>query len=122
MVFSLLMSVPPSLPPSLSPLHLQCHRPQEQGYVGEILLGIKWSPNTDDKEEIINDHSPGQLQVYIVEGAGMVDEDTRKPFNAFIKWLAIVPLFGNHGDIYVPTCMYFHVSGYMYLRNDDSTC
>ena len=60
---------------------LQCPRSQEEGYVGEILLGIKWNPAV-----LAEDESEGQLQVYIVEGAGMVDEDTHKPFNAFIRW------------------------------------
>ena len=67
--------------------YTQCPRSKEEGYVGEILLGIKWSPvtdsNTGERSEGSND---GQLQVYIVEGAGMVDEETHKPFNAFIKW------------------------------------
>ena len=49
--------------------------------MGEILLGIKWNPAV-----LAEDESEGQLQVYIVEGAGMVDEDTHKPFNAFIRW------------------------------------
>ena len=59
----------------------QCPRSQEEGYVGEILLGVKWNPVDEEVGE-----GEGQLQVYIVEGAGMVDEDTHKPFNAFIKW------------------------------------
>ena len=50
--------------------------------MGEILLGVKWNPVDEDVEG----GSEGQLQVYIVEGAGMVDEDTHKPFNAFIRW------------------------------------
>ena len=53
-------------------------------------MGIKWSSSTDAAETTTdvpsNGPSNGQLQVYIVEGAGMVDEDTHKPFNAFIKW------------------------------------
>lgn len=68
---------------NLSP-STQCPRSQEEGYVGEILLGIKWSPVIDDNTGIKSED--GQLQVYVVEGAGMVDEDTHKPFNAFIKW------------------------------------
>ncbi|CAI8052856.1 hypothetical protein GBAR_LOCUS28922, partial [Geodia barretti] len=60
---------------------LMCPRSQEEGYVGEILLGVKWNPVDED----VGGGSEGQLQVYIVEGAGMVDEDTHKPFNAFIR-------------------------------------
>jgi hypothetical protein len=65
---------------------LMCPRSQEEGYVGEILLGIKWSPVTDGSiDDKLDGPRDGQLQVYVVEGAGMVDEDTHKPFNAFIK-------------------------------------
>ena len=49
--------------------------------MGEILLGVKWNPAADEEEG-----GEGHMQVYIVEGAGMVDEDTHRPFNAFIKW------------------------------------
>ena len=58
--------------------------------MGEILLGVKWNPAVavDDNDR---GQSEGQLQVYIVEGAGMVDEDTHKPFNAFIKWYTYFP-------------------------------
>ena len=57
-------------------------------------MGIKWSPGAESTagETCKNPELPsdGQLQVYIVEGAGMVDEDTHKPFNAFIKWYALL--------------------------------
>ena len=59
--------------------------------MGEILLGIKWSPGSDGGDSLSSEGpSDGQLQVYIVEGAGMVDEETHKPFNAFIKWWVTV--------------------------------
>ena len=74
-------------------LYMQCPRSEEEGYVGEILLGIKWSQTTTDGDNRDNklhgDVSDGQLQVYIVEGAGMVNEDSHKPFNAFIKWYVV---------------------------------
>ena len=60
--------------------------------MGELLLGIKWSSTVanGDSEDKLDSPGEGQLQVYIVEGAGMVDEDTHKPFNAFIKWYALI--------------------------------
>ena len=57
-------------------------------------MGIKWNPGSvppgNSPESCRNGGEElggnGQLQVYIVEGAGMMDEDTHKPFKAFIKW------------------------------------
>lgn len=39
---------------------------------------------------VIMDCQPrdGQLQVHIVEGAGLIDENTHKPFNTIVKWYA----------------------------------
>ena len=72
--------------------------------MGEILLGIKWSPVSDDStSEKLDGPSNGQLQVYVVEGAGMVDEETHKPFNAFIKWYVVATptSCSCHGNIIV---------------------
>ena len=61
-----------------------------QRFVGDLLLGLKFSSSGADA---INDDSshvsatePGQLQVHVVEGAGLVDMETHKPFHACIKW------------------------------------
>ena len=71
-------------------------------YCGELLLGIKYDP---EKTDLLNgsvdtshahsstEVSPaddqskgGELHVHIVEGAGLIDEDTHKPFKTVVKW------------------------------------
>ena len=51
-------------------------------------MGLKYT--TDEcsisSDPLVDEAVVGQLQVHIVEGAGFVDEDTRKPFNTFVKW------------------------------------
>ena len=51
-------------------------------------MGLKYTPDECSiKSDLINDEAvAGQLQVHIVEGAGFVDEESRKPFNTFVKW------------------------------------
>ncbi len=72
--------------------HTQCaHREGEQ-YVGELLLGLKFAP--EDSEEVQGEgqeaepgySTSGQVQVHIVEGAGLFDDESRKPFNSFVRW------------------------------------
>ena len=84
--------------------------------MGEILLGIKWSPVTDGSiDDKLDGPRDGQLQVYVVEGAGMVDEDTHKPFNAFIKWyVEATPPISLH--IGITMAMYV----YMYFSNPNT--
>lgn len=67
-------------------------------YVGELLLGLKFTPEEEDDDHKLEngdvqiavaketESKGGQLQVHIVEGAGLFDQDTRKPFNTFAKW------------------------------------
>ena len=79
----------------------QCARLDDEVYAGELLLGLKFTPEEDDQDQrLVNgdiqisfaketDSKGGQLQVHIVEGAGIFDEDTRKPFNTFAKWYVL---------------------------------
>ncbi len=73
---------------------LQCPRKDDEIYAGELLLGIKY---TSDRSPSYNESTnsllssegvegAGHLQVHVVEGAGIVDEDTHKPFNTLCKW------------------------------------
>ena len=57
-------------------------------YAGELLMGLKYTPDECNvTSDLLNNEALfGQLQVHIVEGAGFVDEETRKPFNTFVKW------------------------------------
>ena len=50
--------------------------------------GSDWNPNSPTDDGVIMDSKQreGQLQVHIVEGAGLVDEDTHKPFKTVVKW------------------------------------
>ena len=59
-----------------------------QHFVGDLLLGLKFSSGgTGDGCSDVSAPGPvGQLQVHVVEGAGLVDMETHKPFNACIKW------------------------------------
>ena len=77
--------------------HYQCPRHEHLSFVGELLLGLKFteedSPPEDDEVDkhngdvpVIREKRGGQLQVHVVEGAGIFDEETRKPFNAVVKW------------------------------------
>ncbi len=71
-------------------------------------MGIKFSPDivSDDinpdsvSDRLIMDCHPkeGHLQVHIVEGAGLVDEDTHKAYNTVVKWLVGIFVKG-----YVPS-------------------
>ena len=71
-------------------------------------MGIKFSSeivcdeiNPDSvSDRLIMDCHPreGQLQVHIVEGAGLVDEDTHKAYNTVVKWLVGIFVKG-----YVPS-------------------
>jgi hypothetical protein len=74
---------------------LQCPRPREEVYCGEILLGIKFRPENAPldvpgctENGIIMECHPreGQLQVHVVEGARLVDEETNKPYKTVVKW------------------------------------
>lgn len=51
-------------------------------------MGLKYTPDEYSlaSDPLIGEVVSGQLQVHIVEGAGFVDEETRKPFNTFVKW------------------------------------
>lgn len=51
-------------------------------------MGLKYTPNECGVAPDLLNHEAliGQLQVHIVEGAGFVDEESRKPFNTFVKW------------------------------------
>ena len=79
--------------------HTQCPRRDDEIYAGELLLGIKFtsedqcgvhdeesSQNGLDDVAIDNEEKTGQLQVHVVEGAGIVDELTHRPFNTCVKW------------------------------------
>ncbi len=84
-----------TLPHAHAHTHTQCARREDEQYIGELLLGLKFTPEDtgDDLEEgmeelVVNgDSHSGQLQVHVVEGAGLFDDESRKPFNAFVKWL-----------------------------------
>ena len=92
---------------------LQCPRPKEDIYCGEILLGIKFGADQSNSNGVTltpsSSPSPssssqdipgcmrngvvmecgareGQLQVHVVEGARIVDEDTKKPYKTVVKW------------------------------------
>lgn len=69
-------------------LLLQVPRRDDWLYAGELLMGLKYTPDECSmKSDLLNDDAlSGQLQVHIVEGAGFVDEESRKPFNTFVKW------------------------------------
>ena len=56
-------------------------------------MGLKYTPDECSvKSDLLNDEAlSGQLQVHIVEGAGFVDEESRKPFNTFVKWYVTIP-------------------------------
>lgn len=85
----------------------QCPRPRQDVYCGEILLGIKFAPGPEpsnanhcssngvvkgvDRDggvvsECQEARREGLLQVHVVEGARLVDEDTNKPFKSVVKW------------------------------------
>ena len=64
---------------------LQVPRRDDWLYAGELLMGLKYTPSECD-DGLYDDSVNGQLQVHIVEGAGFVDDETRKPFNTFVKW------------------------------------
>ena len=69
----------------------QCARREDVPYAGELLLGLKFTPdsrddNGDEEETEMSVEGEGQLQVHIVEGAGLVDGESHKPFNASVKW------------------------------------
>ena len=60
--------------------------------MGDLLLGLKFSSpqieggsGRDCIQESAGPHG-GQLHVHVVEGAGLVDMETHKPFNACVKW------------------------------------
>ena len=67
---------------------LQVPRRDDWLYAGELLMGLKYTPDECNiKPDLLNDEAAaGHLQVHIVEGAGFVDEESRKPFNTFVKW------------------------------------
>lgn len=67
---------------------LQVPRRDDWLYAGELLMGLKYTPDECSiKSDLLNDEAvAGHLQVHIVEGAGFVDEESRKPFNTFVKW------------------------------------
>lgn len=67
---------------------MQVPRRDDWLYAGELLMGLKYtSDECSVSSDLLNDEAvSGQLQVHIVEGAGFVDEGTRKPFNSFVKW------------------------------------
>ena len=67
---------------------VQVPRRDDWLYAGELLMGLKYTPDECSiKSDPLNDETlAGQLQVHIVEGAGFVDEESRKPFNTFVKW------------------------------------
>ena len=92
-----LSQLAPSHTHTLSHSHYQCPRHEHLSFVGELLLGLKFteedSPPEDDEVDkhngdvpVIREKRGGQLQVHVVEGAGIFDEETRKPFNAVVKW------------------------------------
>lgn len=74
---------------------LMVARREDVPYAGELLLGVKYtseevndakSPVVENLEITVDGNPPGgQLQVHIVEGAGLIDEDTFKPYNTFAK-------------------------------------
>ena len=76
----------------------QCPRPRQDVYCGEILLGVKFAPepvNSNSNSEVggyggvvleCQDQREGLLQVHVVEGARLVDENTNKPFKTMVKW------------------------------------
>ena len=76
----------------------QCPRKDDEVYAGELLLGMKYSsgdlPISQTDLESLSSVSlasesgegAGHLQVHVVEGAGIVDEETHKPFNTICKW------------------------------------
>lgn len=67
---------------------LQVPRRDDWLYAGELLMGLKYTPDECSlaSDPLIDEVVSGQLQVHIVEGAGFVDEETRKPFNTLVKW------------------------------------
>ncbi len=77
--------------PYCSTFSLQCPRKDDEIYAGELLLGIKYTSDSDNEStnsllSIESVEGAGHLQVHVVEGAGIVDEDTHKPFNTLCKW------------------------------------
>ena len=76
----------------------QCPHREYLSFVGELLLGLKYTPEEEYEGTspsngehngdipVIRERSGGQLHIHVVEGAGIFDEDTRKPFNAVVKW------------------------------------
>ena len=67
---------------------MQVPRRDDWLYAGELLMGLKYTADecSVTPDPLNDDAANGQLQVHIVEGAGFVDEETRKPFNSFVKW------------------------------------
>ena len=67
---------------------LQVPRRDDWLYAGELLMGLKYTPDecSHASDPLIDEVVSGQLQVHIVEGVGFVDEETRKPFNTLVKW------------------------------------
>lgn len=51
-------------------------------------MGIKYTSVSDDTvgDGVRSVEGAGHLRVHIVEGAGIVDGDTHKPFNTICKW------------------------------------
>ena len=62
---------------------LQCRHHDDAPYVGEMLLGLKFSPRNKEGE---GEESGGVVKVHVVEGAGLIDQETHKPFNAAVRW------------------------------------
>ena len=84
-------------PSSLS----QCPRPKGGVYCGEILLGIKFEPEKLELSDnwasngcslSSSEASPeeqvkgGELHVHVIEGAGLISEETHKPYKTVVKW------------------------------------
>jgi len=75
----------------------QCPHREYLSFVGELLLGLKYTPEEAEEGNSLNNdenngdipvirEGKGQLHIHVVEGAGIFDEETRKPFNAVVKW------------------------------------
>jgi len=92
---------PLPFPPHSPLLYLsQCPRPKGDIYCGEVLLGIKFEPEklTLSDHRVNGGHSlssteaspeeqrGGELHVHVIEGAGLINEETHKPYKTVVKW------------------------------------
>jgi hypothetical protein len=73
-------------------VNLMCPKPLDAFMTSEILLGLKYNPHGANESlkkraDIAIDCGlmAGQLQLHLVEGAGLVKNDSKKALNSFLK-------------------------------------